>query len=96
MLKLVLFVGLVGAAGWLFPQFYEGTSNACTAAEAKLARLAQDVAGNAEARAAMALAMRFSNGDLARAAVAENYPNLPTGLGCVVGYYDLDPSDLRV
>ncbi|MEX0968840.1 MAG: hypothetical protein WD046_00190 [Paracoccaceae bacterium] len=95
MLKLVLFVGVVGAAAYLIPQLYEGTSNACTAIEAKVMRLAAAEAGSSDVRAAMALAARLSNGDLARAAVDSEYPNLPTGLGCVVGYYDLDPEALR-
>lgn len=93
MFKFIIFVAVFGTAGFLFPQLYEGTSDACTAIEAKAVR-ALNVT-EPEAAAGLRIASRLSNGELARAKVAEDYPSLPGGLGCVVGYYDFDMDGFR-
>jgi len=94
MLKLGIAVALIAGAGFFFPQIYEGTGSSCAALEAKLFR---DVAGE-DANAVMVVQMIAgrSDGAVGRRIVAEQYPNLPRGIGCVVGYFDLNPSEIEL
>jgi hypothetical protein len=94
MFKFLVFVALVGAGGYFFPQVYEGTSNACTAIEAKAIR-AMAVSDPAGATA-IQMAARLSDGQLGRAAASDEYPDLPAGLACVAGYYNMDAENLSL
>lgn len=94
MLKLIVGILILAAGGYVFPQLYEGTPNACMAIESKAIRRVAEA--DADAARALMVAAGFSKGQLARAAAEREYPNLPGGLVCVIGYYDLNPTALKL
>ncbi len=85
MMKFLVFVGVVGAAAYFFPQIYEQTGTPCQALEAKALRknLDRQAAGSIIA----GLTLTLSDGNLGRKMAEDQYPKLPAAAGCVATYY---------
>ncbi len=87
-------LGLIAiiVAAYFFPQIYEEAGNSCQALEKKALRLNTD--GATAGSALGGLALSLTNGELGRDMAADEYPNVPQPLACVMTYYNF-PEDWR-
>lgn len=90
MTKFLLFIGVIAAAAYFFPQIYEETGNACKALETKALR--KNIDGDTASSIIAGLTLTLTDGNLGRKMAGDQYPSLPTTLGCVVTYYNF-PKD---
>ena len=104
MVRIFLLLALLVAGGWFAPQMVEGVDGPCLALDrrtvavldAEVARLPPAMAADprlGRARALMAEMMGASRGTMAEATIRERFPQIPPGVGCVVGWWKmmLDP-----
>lgn len=89
-MKFFILLILVLAGGYLFPQVYEEVDGPCQALERKLVRDKTDK--ELENSAVSNLVLSISNGDLGKRIALEEFPNLPSRIGCLAVYYNV-PED---
>jgi hypothetical protein len=99
-MRFLILLALLAAGAWFAPQFAEDADGPCPALERRVAALVQAEAaklpGGASGDPRMAGLMAAvqgvasaSGGALAEAYVRERLPQLPRGVGCVVGWWKL-------
>lgn len=89
-MKFLLLLILILAGGYMFPQVYEEVGNPCQALEKKLVR--DNTENGLENSIVSNLVLSISNGDLGERIAADEFPKLPTPVGCLAAYYNV-PSD---
>ena len=100
MVRTFLLLALLVAGGWFAPQLVEGVDGPCPALnlrtvavlDAEIARLPPAMAADprlGRARSLMAEMMGASRGTLAEATIRERFPQIPPGVGCVVGWWKM-------
>ncbi|MCF6272633.1 MAG: hypothetical protein L3J37_05490 [Rhodobacteraceae bacterium] len=91
-MKYIIAVVIILAGGYFYPQIAESTGGPCQALEAKVVNEIRTEDSNVGLLAG--LVSGVSNGELGKQLAAQNYPDTPTSLACVRGYYSLDPKDI--
>jgi len=89
-MKFFILLILVLAGGYLFPQVYEEVDGPCQALERKLVRDKTDK--ELENSAVSNLVLSISNGDLGKRIALDEFPQLPSRIGCLAVYYNV-PED---
>ncbi len=85
MIKFLIFVVLVGAAAYYFPQIREEVGGPCQALEKKSFR---DVTDKGSANSVIAgLTLTLTDGNLGRKIAEDAYPDIPAPFSCVATYY---------
>ncbi|MBL4806129.1 MAG: hypothetical protein JKY31_02445 [Rhodobacteraceae bacterium] len=93
-MKYLIGLAVILAAAFFFPQISQSVGGPCQALEAKV--VSEIRAQDATAGLLAGLASSLSNGEVGRALAEQEYPKLPPALGCAIGYYTLDPKDIRI
>ena len=89
-MKLLILLILILAGSYLFPQLYEEVDGPCQAVEKKLVR--DNTENGLENSAVSNLVLSISNGDLGRRIAHDEFPKLPSRIGCLAVYYNV-PED---
>ncbi len=93
-MKYVIFAIVIAAGAYFFPQIYQSKGGPCQALEAKVVN---EVRGsNPEAGALAGIVSGLSNGEIGRKIANQDYPSLPTPLGCVLSYYLKNPREISI
>jgi len=84
-IRLLIAIGLLGAAVYYFPQIREEVGGPCQALEKKAFR---DVTDKGSANSVIAgLTLTLTDGSLGRKIAADTYPDIPAPFSCVATYY---------
>ena len=89
-MKFFFLLILMVAGGYLFTQVYEEVDGPCQALERKLIRDKTDK--ELENSAVSNLVLSISNGDLGERIALDEFPKLPSRIGCLAVYYNV-PED---
>ena len=100
MVRTFIVLALLVAGAWFAPQLIERADGPCPALQqrtvalldAEIARLPPAMAADprlGRARALMAEMMGASRGTMAEATIRERFPQIPSGVGCVVGWWKM-------
>ena len=89
-MKFLIFLILILAGSYLFPQLYEEVDGPCQALEKKLVR--DNTEKGLENSLLSNVVLSLSNGDLGRRIATDEFPKLPSRIGCLAVYYNV-PED---
>lgn len=85
-MKLLILLILILAGAYLFPQLYEEVDGPCQALERKLVRDTTDK--ELENSVVSNFVLSLSNGDLGKRIAQDEFPKLPSRIGCLAVYYN--------
>ena len=98
---ILLFVILAFGGAWFYPQYAEGTDNACSAFEKRMAALVQseskrvlpeNKANDPKIKALVEMmnsVVAGAKGAIASAYIREKFPMLPPSAGCVAAFWKI-------
>lgn len=90
-MKFFILLILILAGAYVFPQLYEEVDGPCQALERKLVR--ENLDKELENSAVSNLVLSISNGDLGKRIARDEFPKLPSRVGCLAVYYNV-PEDM--
>ncbi len=86
-MKYLILLILILAGSYLFPQLYEEVDGPCQALEKKLVR--DNTENGLENSMVSNLVLSISNGDLGERIAHDEFPKLPSRIGCLAVYYNV-------